>query len=77
MIFIAFKYYSQFQHFTLMSKEFINAKPFLDTFYMHCTLDHMLITTDLILQMAESPNPNFRDELAYIRKKMESTLKSI
>jgi hypothetical protein len=67
-IFIAFKYYSQFQHFTLMSKKLIETKLFCDTFYMALTIDHMLMTTDIILQIAKSPNTDFSSELNGIRE---------
>lgn len=66
-IFIAFKYYSQFQHFTLMSKKYIENKPFTDTYYMALTIDHMLMVTDIILQISRTPNPDFRSELNGIR----------
>jgi len=67
-IFIAYKYYSQFQHFTLMSRKFIEDKPFHDTYYMSLTISHMLMTTDIILQIAKSPNPDFRSELNNIQE---------
>jgi hypothetical protein len=48
--FIAFKYYSQYQHFNLMSKKYIEFKPFHDTYYMALTIDQMLKTTEIIIQ---------------------------
>lgn len=66
-IFIAFKYYSQFQHFTLMSKKIIESKPFHDTYYMALTIDNMLMTTGIILQITKSPNPEFRSEINNLR----------
>lgn len=67
-IFLAFKYYSQFQHFSLMSKKIIESKPFHDTLYMAMTIDHMLITTDIIFQIAKSPNQNFKSEIRILRE---------
>jgi hypothetical protein len=71
-VFVAFKYYSQFQHFTLMSKKFIESKPFHDTYYMALTIDHMLMTCDIILQISKSPNVHFRNDIANIRTKINS-----
>ena len=68
--FTNFKYYSQFQHFSPVSQKVIENKPFHDTFYMSQTLDQMLMTIDLILQIAKSPNQNFRTEIDIIRKKL-------
>jgi hypothetical protein len=70
-IFIAFKYYSQFQHFNLMSKKFIENEPLHDTFYMALTLDHMLMTTDMLLQISKSTNPNFKNEMSELRKEIK------
>lgn len=69
-VFIAFKYYSQFQHFTLMSKKYNEFPPFVDTYYMALTLDHMLMVSDIILQLSKSPDPNFRIEISKIRDKI-------
>jgi hypothetical protein len=69
-VFIAFKYYSQFQHFTLMSKKYYEFPPSIDTYYMALTLDHMLMVSDIILQLSKSPNPNFRTEISKIRDKI-------
>ena len=65
--FTVFKYYSQFQHFNLVSKELIENKPFHDTFLMAFTIDQMLMTMDLILQVAKSSNSNFREEIKILR----------
>lgn len=73
-IFIAFKYYSQFQHYTLMSKKYIEHKPFHDTFYMALTLDHMLMTTDITFQIVNSPNPQFRAEIREIRERISKQI---
>lgn len=70
-IFVAFKYYSQFQHFNLMSKKLIEYKPLHDTFYMALTLDHMLMTTDLLLQISKSPNPKFGEEIKNLREEIK------
>ncbi|MEE4260150.1 MAG: hypothetical protein V2I62_10345, partial [Bacteroidales bacterium] len=69
-IFIAFKYYSQFQHFTLMSKKYIEVKPFQDTYYMSLTLSYMLVVFDIALQICKSPNPNFSKEIEEINQKI-------
>lgn len=69
-VFVAFKYYSQFQHFSLMSKKYIECKPFQDTYYMALTIYHMLMTCDIILQVSKSPNVNFRNEIENIRNKI-------
>ncbi len=69
-IFLAFKYYSQFQHFTLMSKKFIEVKPFQDTYYMSLTLSYMLAVFDITLQICKSPNPNFSKEIENINQKI-------
>jgi len=69
-IFIAFKYYSQFQHFTLMSKKLIEHKPFQDTYWMALTINHMLMTSDIISQITKSPNHKFRNELNFIMNKI-------
>lgn len=71
-LFLAFKYYSQFQHFNLVSKRLIEEKPFHDTFYMAWTLDCMVMVTDMLLQMTKSPNPDFREELSSIRSKISN-----
>ncbi len=69
-IFIAFKYYSQFQHFTTMSKKIIEYSPLYDTYYMALTLDHMLITTDIALKFVKSPNVDYGEEITIIRNKI-------
>jgi hypothetical protein len=70
-IFVAFKYYSQFQHFNLMSKKLIEYKPLHDTFYMALTLYHMLMTTDLLLQISKLPNPKFGEEIKNLREEIK------
>ncbi|MGZ3857696.1 MAG: hypothetical protein ACXVKO_15670 [Bacteriovorax sp.] len=65
--FTIFKYYSQFQHFSLVSRKLIENKPFYDTFLMAFTIDQMLMTIDLILQTAQSPNLNFGEEIKNLR----------
>ncbi len=57
-VFVAFKYYSQFQHFTTRSNDFIKSKPFLDIFLMALTLDHTLQTFEIILTSFENINKN-------------------
>ena len=67
-VFIAFKYYSQFQHFSQASKALIENNPFRDTFFMALTLDNMLMTIDIILQLSKTPNKEFQNEIKAIRE---------
>ncbi|MBN8837703.1 MAG: hypothetical protein J0I09_10615 [Sphingobacteriia bacterium] len=69
-IFIAFKYYSQFQHFNLYVGNLTNNKPFMDLFFMFNTIDNMLLTTEQIMTIVISPNLNFHHDLADIQKKL-------
>lgn len=71
-LFLGFKYYSQFQHFNITSKKLIEEKPLHDTFYMAFTLDNMMMVTDLLLRMTKSPNPDFRNEIGGIQKKISN-----
>ncbi len=62
-VFIAFKYYSQFQHFNPMSKKLIEAKPFTDTYYMALTIYYMLRTIGIILVRIKIPKNEYSDNL--------------
>lgn len=72
--FTIFKYYSQFQHFTLSSRDLIEHEPFHDTFFMSLTIDQMLMTIDLILQISNTQNPDFRAQIKTIRDKLSENL---
>ena len=69
-VFIGFKYYSQFQHFNQASKSLIENNPLRDTFFMALTLENMLMTIDIILQLAKTPNEKFQTEIIAIREKL-------
>jgi len=69
-VFIGFKYYSQFQHFSQASKSLIENNPLRDTFFMSLTLDNMLMTVDIILQIARTPKKNSQKEIKTIREKL-------
>ncbi len=71
-IYVAFNYYSQYQHFNLMSRKLIENNPKQDTFYMALMLEHMLRTSDMLLQLLKAPNPDFRNEINEIRQRINT-----
>jgi hypothetical protein len=74
MVFIAFKYYSQFHHYNLMSKKLIEFRPAYDTFLMTVIIDCMLEVIAMILQETSSPNLHFANEIGIIRNKLTDSI---
>jgi hypothetical protein len=70
-VFIAFKYYSQYHHYSIQNHILINQKPFIDTHFLFNTIDHMLVTTVEILRLLNSPNKSFVDQFEKIKSNID------